>query len=79
MSCLLFKFKRLQYGLLHPVSCTDRVIHAFPKNRHEGPPGPEIFSSACALTAHHTLWARCCYLYIRNTDMQRMEFQAQPP
>ena len=28
--CLLFKFKHLQCGLLHPASCTDRAIHAFP-------------------------------------------------
>ena len=27
---LLFKFKRLQCGLLRPASCTDRAIHAFP-------------------------------------------------
>ena len=26
--CLIFKFKRLQYGLLCPASCTDRVILA---------------------------------------------------
>ena len=42
--CLLFKFKRLQCGLLHPASCTDRVIHAFP-NKTCRSPGPEIFSS----------------------------------
>ena len=28
--CLLFEFKCLQCGLLHPPSCTDRAIHAFP-------------------------------------------------
>ena len=43
MRCLLFKFKRLQCGLLRPASCTDRVIHAFP-NKTRRPPGPEIFS-----------------------------------
>ena len=42
--CLFFKFKRLQCGLLHLASCTDRVIHAFP-NKTCRPPGPEIFSS----------------------------------
>ena len=42
--CLLFEFKRLQCGLLHPASYTDRAIHAFP-NKTWKPPGPEIFSS----------------------------------
>ena len=46
MSCLVFKCP--QCGLLHPASCTDRVIHAFP-NKTWRSPGPEIW----ALTAHH--------------------------
>ena len=29
LCCLLFEFKSLQCGLLCPVSCTDRTIHAF--------------------------------------------------
>ena len=50
---LLFGFKRLQCGLLHPASYTDRAIHAFP-NKMRKPPCPEIFSSDLK-TAHHTL------------------------
>ena len=54
--CLLFEFKRLQCGLLCPVSCTNRVIHAFP-NKTRGLLRPQnIFF--WTLTAHHTLWAR---------------------
>ena len=45
MCSLLFKFKCLQCGLLCGVSCTDRVIHAFPNKMRGHPPGPEIFSS----------------------------------
>ena len=34
--CFLTEFKGLQCGLLHPASCTDRAIHAFP-NKTQGP------------------------------------------
>ena len=34
--CLLFQFKCLQCGLLCPVSCIDRAIHAFPNNVFHG-------------------------------------------
>ena len=51
--CLLFEFKCLQCGLLHPASYTARAIHAFP-NKTRRPPWPwNIFF--WALMAHHTL------------------------
>ena len=53
--CLLFEFKHLQCGLLHPASYTDRVIHAFPNKTSRSPWPQNIF--LWALTAHHTLWA----------------------
>ena len=37
--CLVLEFKRLWCGLLHPASCTDGAIHAFP-NKTQRPPGP---------------------------------------
>ena len=49
----LYKFKCLQSGLLHPVSCKDRVIHAFPNKTWRSPWPRNIFF--WALTAHHTL------------------------
>ena len=42
--CLLFKFKRLQCGLLCPASCTDIVQFMLFQITHVGSPGPEIFS-----------------------------------
>ena len=51
MSCLL-----LQCGLLHPASCTNRVIHAFPNKTRASPWPRNIFF--WTLMAHHTLWAR---------------------
>ena len=50
-----FKFRRLQCGLLHPASCTDRVIHAFSNKTWRSPWPRNIF--LWALTVHHTLWA----------------------
>ena len=50
--CLLFEFKCLQCGLLHPPSYTDRAVHAF----QIGPLALKCFF--WALTAHHALWAR---------------------
>ena len=38
--CLLFEFKRLQCGLLHSASYTDRAIYAFP-NKTRRPPWPQ--------------------------------------
>ena len=43
MRCLLFKFKRLQCGLLRPASCTNRVIHAFPNKTWMSPWPRNIF------------------------------------
>ena len=43
--CLLFEFNHLQCGLLCPVSCTDRAIHAFPNNTLRPHLGPKMFSS----------------------------------
>ena len=57
MSCLLNKFKHLQCGLLHPASCTDREIHAFPKKTWISPGLKIIMISFWALTKHHSLWA----------------------
>ena len=45
MRCLLFKFKRLQCGLLHPASCTDRAIYAFPNKTWTSPWPRNIFGS----------------------------------
>ena len=53
MSGLLFKYKRLQCGLLRPASCTDRVIHAFPNKTWTSPWPRNIFF--WTLMAHHTL------------------------
>ena len=61
--CLLFEFKCLQCGLLHPTSYTARAIHAFP-NKTRRPPWPwNIFF--WALTARHThgLWRTMHCIY----------------
>ena len=49
--CLLFEFKHLQCGLLCPVSCTDRTIHAFP-NKMQRPPDLEYFLLSFNCTSH---------------------------
>ena len=49
---LLFEFECPKCGLLHPVSCTDRAIHAFP-NKMWKPLALKYF--LWVLTAHHTL------------------------
>ena len=56
--CLLFKFKRLQCGLLRPASYTDRVIHALP-NKTRKSPWPRNIYFLLSFRAHHTLWASC--------------------
>ena len=50
--CLLFKFKRLQCGLLRPASCTDRVIHAFPNKTCRPPLAPKYFLQSFNGTPH---------------------------
>ena len=49
--CFLFKFKRLQCGLLRLASCTDRGIHAFP-NKTWGPLAPKFFFQSFNSTPH---------------------------
>ena len=49
--CLLFEFKHLQCGLLCPVNCTDRAIHAFP-NKMQRPLDPEYFLLSFIGTPH---------------------------
>ena len=50
--CLFFKFECLQCGLLRPVSCTDRIIHAFP-NKMGRSPAPKYFLPGFNSTPHH--------------------------
>ena len=52
--CLLFQFKHLQCGLLCPVSCTDRVIHAFPKKTC-GSPWPRNIYALVGGAPRHTV------------------------
>ena len=67
MSCLLFKLKCLQCGLLRPVSCTDKVIHIL---RRGCPLAPKYFF--WALTAHHTLYARLASCSSTDCVLQRV-------
>ena len=72
MCCLLFEFKRLQYGLLRPASCTDGVIPAcFSKYDVEVPGVAAVGSAVVPVVCSH----QRVFVY---ASMQQMEFQAQP-
>ena len=55
--CFLFEFKRLQCGLLHPASCTDRAIHVFPSKTRR-PPASKYFLPRFNSTPHPLAWPR---------------------
>ena len=58
--CLLFEFKSLQCGLLHPVSYTDTAIHAFPDKMQKSPWPPKYFLLSFNSTPHPRLCMRLC-------------------
>ena len=65
VTCWLhFKIKCLQCGLLHPASCTDRVIHAFPSRTWRFHWHWNTFF--WALLAHHTLLVRLAAVDARD-------------